>query len=70
MPQLFHLNTEMVVKRRFSVFWCYWDSEVLLYFERPLEKTWETVYVSWFTRLLTVWLFRMFSGRQIEKIRT
>jgi len=36
-PQVFHLNTEMVIKRGFSVFW-WWLCKVLLYVERPLEK--------------------------------
>jgi len=36
-PQLFHLNTEIVIKWGFGVFWRWLCREVLLYFERPLE---------------------------------
>jgi len=36
--QLFHLNTKVVIKRGFTVFWWCLCSEVLLYFERPLEN--------------------------------
>ena len=37
-PQVFHLNTKMVVKRRFSAFWWLWFcGEVVLYFERPFR---------------------------------
>ena len=36
-PRLFHLNTEMVIKRGFNAF-CWLCRDVLLYLERPLEK--------------------------------
>jgi len=37
-PQLVHLNTVIVINLGFSVFWWWLCNEVLLYFERPLEK--------------------------------
>ena len=37
-PQQFYLYAEIVAKRGFSVFWWLLRSEILLYFERPLEK--------------------------------
>jgi len=44
-PQLFHLSIEMIINRRFIVFWRWSCREVLLYFERTLEKILETISV-------------------------
>jgi len=37
-PQLLHLNTEIVTKRGFSVFWWWLCTEILPYFERPFRS--------------------------------